>query len=224
MQYLFGADLEVIVEKFNPPLISFPRNPQRARNRTQKRHKVLEDAPQVFNLERQGHLLPPTPRDLGSDIEESDSDDSSNEDVPRGLDRMLDCLLASFWIDILEMSSNQKKATGSCYLVDDLDQDAQKKADIMIYQNRNLAGVFRYIASKREWRNNFDILWPDQEKIRRGKVQNYGNMGYYKAWNEWTRRSMAQAVTDAKEELWTIFRTVYWLPYAQSDRVWDSCL
>jgi hypothetical protein len=230
VRYLFGMDLEVVVEKFNPPLVSLPRNEQRTRNRVQQRHKILEDVPRVFNLERKGHSLPPAPRDLGSDLEESESDldDSSDEDVPKGLDQMLDRLLAYFWIDILEVSPNQKKATGSCYLVDALDQKARKKADIFIYQNRNLAEVFKdclwYVGGKKEWRNNFDILWPDREKIRRGKVQNYGNMKYYKAWNEWTRRSTEEAVSDAKAELWKVFRTVYWLPYAQSDRVWDSRL
>ncbi|PPQ97407.1 hypothetical protein CVT26_006809 [Gymnopilus dilepis] len=220
--YLFGCSLDEASDRIDPPLISRPRDKNRTRNKVIQRHRSLEHIPSVFQLEKKGLSLVQR-RDQGSDLEDS-SDEESEEDIPRTLDKRLDRILACFWIDILKLSPNRKNASDSAYLL--LGPAERSKARQDIFQTRNLALLFEdcfwRVVKKTEWKRNFDLLWPDKGDVLNGNVQNYGKSAYYREWRDFVSAEPQESVDEAKTTLWNIFQDIYWLPQASRERIWDS--
>ena len=219
--YLFGCSLDEVSQRIDPPLVSRPRDKNRTRNKVLQRHRSLEHIPSVFQLERKGLSLVQR-RDQGSDLEDS-SDEEFEEDIPRTLDKRLDRILACFWVDILKLSPNRKRASDSAYLL--LSPAERSKARQEIFQTRNLALLFEdcfwRVVKKTEWKRNFDLLWPDKGDILNGNVQNYGKSAYYREWRDFVSAEPQESVDEAKATLWNIFQDVYWLPQASRERIWD---
>lgn len=223
--YLFKADRYSIQTEIIRSRIALPRNPSRIANRTKQ--KPIAAAPETagrnpFGLMEQGHSLLPPPHDDGSDME-IDSDDEDNE-IIEDMDAELFRLWSQFCQDIISVCPNRKGVGQASYCK--LSEDERKKVNTSTYQDVVLSNNFNDVqwkaVSTAEWRTNFKRLFPDKEKKLAGRVQNYNTVAYYAMWQKLMHRMTDEALLAAHKQLWKIFKSLYWMPAACSDRIWET--
>lgn len=227
-QYFFKVDLEdVETEYFRPRLVQ-GSNPQRVQNkvkRTMAYYNWNEDEENVrdFDLARRGIRLPSTERDGGSDMDEDD------QPVVEAGDGDIDARLTQIWrqflIDITAKSPNKKGAWDTAYCV--LTEAERLQVTEETYKNRRLSSYFRdcqwKVAKAEEWQEIFNKLFPPLNRgVLCGKVQNYGSMKYYGDWAKLKEAVDSASFTCIRDAVKVKFNSLYWMPAAQSDRIWKT--
>lgn len=195
-----------------------------------------------FNLARLGHALEAKPIDAGSDIEDSDDEDFDDgclteleqqrrqlHAIPPG-QRTIDMELTQAWrqflFDLTARSPNQKGAANPSYCK--LSKKERATVSEATYKNYVLSDYFidvRYkLASPKDWEAAFDNLWPKADSKLYGKAQNYRQCQYLKDWKNLVRRSEAKpgTIRAMRKVLRKKFDTLYWVPFAQRERMWST--
>jgi len=207
--------------------ISAPRHPTRIPNRTRRR--VITPPPSSsttrnpFNLPADaGHTIHPPPRDCGSDLE-TDSDDS--DAFSGNINDDLWLLWSQFCVDITAVSPNRKGVRNPPYCK--LDAKERNQVNTATYQNRRLSDYFDDVqwksAPTADWRTNFDRLFPEKgTPAKSGTVQNYGTAAYYGMWLKLMDRVTDETFKAMRKEIWKTFKSLFWMPAACSDRIWET--
>ncbi|KAF6745326.1 hypothetical protein DFP72DRAFT_824616 [Ephemerocybe angulata] len=134
-------------------------------------------------------------------------------------------ILRQFFVDILNVSPNGKRVTSGSSIR--LSDDERNAATIETYQEKNFAKLFnasRYlIGSPEQWRAVFDKLFPPKGVGAPKFSQNYRTTAYFPAWVALGNRTSEETFNLVRDSIWkTVFKKVFWMPFAQSDRIWFS--
>ncbi|KAH6893875.1 hypothetical protein BKA70DRAFT_1439700 [Coprinopsis sp. MPI-PUGE-AT-0042] len=208
---------------------SIPAHP--GRNAT-KRNQALVAPPMPgdmldFNLEAAGHSLGPAPRDDGSDLDpdSNDEDDGGDaQDMSKSLDAVVHRIWIQFLVDTICLIPNRKPADQEPYCV--LPIPKRLTATIEVYQTLNLATVFNDVqylrGSTAEWKRAFNHLFPSMGVKKKGTIQNYGKAPYFALWEKLKGQITEEVCVVAKKALWEMVKTLNWMPFALSDRIWAT--
>lgn len=153
--------------------------------------------------------------------------DQMNEDQDEGgdIDEELTKVWRQFLLDITQKAPNKKSVMDASYCV--LNNQERREVTESTYQNHKLSDYFRdcqwKIASGSEWTLVFDRFFPPKNgRGLAGKVQNYETMQYYSKWAKLKERANDEAAIRMRQGLRRRFDTLYWMPFAQTDRVWRT--
>ena len=210
---------------FTRSTIAVPRNSRRMSNRTKQTAIAAppeNSGPNPFKLATQGHSLHRPPCDEGSDLDINSEDSDNSED--KNIDDEMFVLWSQFCLDITAICPNPKSATVASYCK--LNAEQRKMVNTATYQNTVLSDYFEDVqwksAGKDVWRANFDLLFPKKNAEKLGSHQNYNTVAYYSMWRKLMTEMDAETYRAARKKLWTVFRSVYWLPVAYRNRIWDT--
>jgi hypothetical protein len=177
-----------------------------------------------FNLAAEGYTLRPIPVDTSPDAEQLDEDVPNDHNDYVDIDDALTHVWRQFPLDIVARASNSKAADRPSHI--SLDQDARLHVTADTYTNRNLAAYFRdcqwKISSKKEWQAIFDRLWPRKGAVFAGTKQNYIQSRYFVDWMHLHERADEATIERMRVELKKEFDKFYFIPWAASDRIWNS--
>ena len=155
---------------------------------------------------------------VGSDEEPGNRD--SDDDVDSKLSR----LWRQFLVDLTAKAPNPKNADSPSYCK--LNAEERSKVDDKVYRNKKLSDYWVdcqwKVATEQDWTLNFNRLWPDKNHIIHENAQNYRSATYYLQWTELTSSSDQDTVSAMREEIRGRFDLLYWLPHAQTDRIWHT--
>jgi hypothetical protein len=79
-------------------------------------------------------------------------------------------------------------------------------------------------ASKEEWHRNFDYLFPPKGVKLGGTVQNYNTVSYYPMWQRMMDRMTDDTIKVARRQIWIVFKSLFWMPAANANRIWETKL
>lgn len=228
-KYLFRTSLNEIRHDFFKLSVVLPVDPYRTRNKTKRTPTYYNfdhdynqgPEPPIFNIQTHVTLDPPQ-RDNGSDL---DSEvEFVDEDFEQDVSMALSTLWRQFLVDIAMKSPN--KTGSSSYL--NISDDEKLRARDALYQNRNLGQLFTVCYYKLDqhggWNSIFDHFFPKRGYSRKRRVQNYPSCRYWLSWLEdYLNNSNIPTTTInlMRKHLKKKFNRLYWLPYAQSDRIWS---
>lgn len=92
------------------------------------------------------------------------------------------------------------------------------------YKNRTLSAYFTdcqwKVAGRKDWQLIFDRFFPPRDSIKGGRVQNYGATVYLRTLRKIQARSDNETNRRIREALRRKFDELYWMPFAQTDRIW----
>ncbi|KAF8956187.1 hypothetical protein BDZ97DRAFT_1764028 [Flammula alnicola] len=222
-KYFFGVKLdEIELEFFRATLIA-PAHPSRVQNkarRTPHYYNWGQDSDaNAFDLTQRGYQLTTPPCDEGSDLSE-DENEPENLDI----DKEMTSVWRQFLLDITSKAPNSKRAHDPSHIV--LSQEERTSVNEDTYKNSRLSSYFRdcqwKIATHDEWNMVFRRLWPDPTAQLAGKVQNYTSTVYYPKWQSLLARADAATIRRMRASLKEKFDELYWMPFAQTDRIWGT--
>ncbi|PPQ87150.1 hypothetical protein CVT26_008704, partial [Gymnopilus dilepis] len=233
-KYFFGGDKDIVMQDLVSDEVARPSNPDRVSNK--KKHTPIyfdhaeddaeQDAPPtlLFHLRNQGFQLLPKVSDEGEDVQGDDdftTDDLCKDDI----DEALTEVYHQFILDITSKAPNEHGAGNPSYL--SLDVNARRHVTEKTYMEQNLACYFRdcqwKIASKLEWTEIFDRLWPRKGfTLTANNIQNFRQSRYYCYWRAMLKRSQESTANRMRVELKKKFDDFYFMPWAHSDRIWKS--
>lgn len=225
-KYFFKVDLEdVEAHYFRPPVVQ-AANPLRVQNKVKRTVIYVdweEENTRDFDLARRGIRLPSTERDLGSDVDENEQ--PVVEEGDGDIDARVTQIWRQFLLDITSKSPNKKAAWEPAYCV--LSQAQRLAVNEETYKNRTLSAYFRdcqwKVAERGEWEENFNKLFPGADRgVLYGKVQNYGSAKYYGDWAKLKEAVDADAFTQIRDAVKVKYNRLFWMPAAQSDRIWKT--
>jgi hypothetical protein len=152
-------------------------------------------------------------------------EDQGEEDEGSDIDEELTKVWRQFLLDITQKAPNKKSAAEPSYCV--LSDDQRMEVDERTYQNRKLSEYFLdcqwKVASSSEWDLVFDRLFPPKNGRRlAGKVQNYETTQYYPNWAKLKDRADDETASRMRQALKKKFDSLYWMPFAQTDRIWRT--
>lgn len=234
-RYFFGVNSDEIELEFFASRLVAPPNPARVPNkapRTARYHNWNRgegEEERDFSLADQGYRLNPTPRDGGSDID--DNEDRDNDDEAEGeedeaafnerIDKLLTRVWRQFLLDITLKSPNMRRAVNPSYCI--LDPGERTLVTEETYKNRRLSDYFLdcqwKFAESGDWDLTFDRLWPLGDSLQ-NKSQNYTATTYYPEWAALKARADSDTIQHMRRALKKKFDKLYWMPFAQSDRIW----
>jgi hypothetical protein len=228
-RYFFKVDFEDVETEYFRKGVVQGANPQRVPNKGKRTVTYVnwneEDNTRDFELARRGIRLPSAERDIGSDIDEDDRPivEAGDGDV----DARLTQIWRQFLLDITSKSPNIKGACEPAYCV--LSQADRLTVTEETYKNRTLSSYFRdcqwKVAERGEWEENFNKLFPGLDRgVLYGKVQNYGSAKYYGDWAKLKEAVDPASFTRIRDAVKVKFNQLYWMPAAQSDRIWKTKL
>jgi hypothetical protein len=228
-RFFFGKDRGEINEQFLSPLVVNTANPARMPNkvkRTAKRQKLDDSEAILFDLASKGYNIPDPVVDEGSDQEMGSDTEPRNQgpqaDVDDNIDSKLSKLWRQFLVDLTVKSPNPRNANAPSYCK--LTPEQRLTVDDTVYKNKKLSDYWFdcqwKIATEQNWTLNFNRLWPDKGKVHFGFVQNFPSATYYVHWTRLTSESEQGTVTAMRKELRVMFDLFFWMPDAQSDRIW----
>lgn len=179
--------------------------------------------PTLFDLQSQGHMLPPPAQDNGSDIEVRSSPEPDGE--PATIDTFLTQLWNQFIIDVIFKAPNPQGNTNPSYLKLTAAQRRDGKDDI--FKNLTLSDLFTDVAyrngSKDDWKRAFKWLFPQPGFKTTNAIQNYPSCPYYKTWTTFIENSHdSDVVMASRQEIWKRVKTLSWIPDAQQDKMWPT--
>lgn len=222
-RHFFGIELDEIETEFFRGALVAPTHPNRVRNKTRRTtryHNWGQDADvNVFQLSRRGYRLASPSRDDGSDLSERE-----DEPGPVDIDAELRAVWRQFLLDITSKAPNTKRANKPSHIV--LTDEQRTTVNEATYKNRRLSAYFRdcqwRFASEEEWDRVFGQLWPKPRSQLAGKVQNYPSTLYFPQWRALMEKADATTIKAMRTSLKKKFDQLYWMPYAQRDRIWDT--
>jgi hypothetical protein len=229
--YLFGMERNAINAKLLSPSMVQNANSGRIPNRvkvTAHRQKLDDaDEPMLFDLARKGYKLPDPVVDEGSDQEmgsDNEPGDQNSDDGDGDVDSKLSKLWRQFLVDLTAKAPNPKSANSPSYCK--LTAEERLIVDDEVHKNIKLSDYWVdcqwKVATESEWTLIFDRLWPNKDRILTGAVQNYKSATYYLQWTTLTSDSDIQTVSAMREEIRKRFNSLFWLPHAQTDRIWHT--
>jgi hypothetical protein len=179
--------------------------------------------PTLFDLQSQGHTLPPPIQDNGSDIEDRSSTHSDNE--PSTIDTFLTQLWRQFIIDVIFKAPNPRGNTNPSYFKLSAAQRREGKDDIL--KNLTLSDLFTNVAyrkgTKQDWKRAFKWLFPQPGFKTTNAIQNYPSCPYFQKWMNFIENpDDMEVVTASRLEIWKKFKTLCWIPDAQQDKMWPT--
>jgi hypothetical protein len=175
-----------------------------------------------FNLSRRGYRLPSPAHDAGSDASQ-DSHDS--EDENGDIDIQLTKVWRQFLLDVTSKSPNKRHAYEGSYCI--LTKDQRLGVNEATYKNQRLSDYFVdcqwKVPEETEWDLVFNRLFPPKNgKPLAGKVQNYETTTYYPEWAKLKERADENTFNRMRRALRMKFDCLYWMPFAQTDRIWGT--
>ena len=181
-----------------------------------------EPEPTLFDLQSQGHILPPPAQDVGSDMEDRSS---SSDEEPESIDAFLSQLWRQFVIDLTGKAPNPRGITKPSYLKLSADRRREGKDDI--YKNLTLSDLFTDVAYKKasteEWQRAFKWLFPEPGYKTTNGIQNYPSSPYFKEWLSFIDNpDKSDLVAASRQEIWKRLKTWSWIPDAQQDKMWPT--
>jgi hypothetical protein len=214
-----------------------PGNPRRTNNRRPNNLTVQDvrvGAPvprERFDLVARGVMLQPIfqdePEPRGADLDpESDDEDDDREDH-RSIDQIVEDMWTSMPYEVMAQSANERSATAPSYTL--LSNAQILQTTTALFNRTDLRGVwdaayFRVVTEK-EWQAICWRLFPDKFFVPTADpFMHYPNMRY---WNDWKKVRTRLSLGDVKivrKELLKRFKTLLWVPRAESDRVWRTSL
>jgi hypothetical protein len=179
--------------------------------------------PTLFDLQRQGHKLPPPVLDNGSDIEDRSSPPPDEE--PATIDTFLTGLWRQFIIDVIFKAPNPRGNINPSYLKLSADQRREAKDDI--FKNLTLSDLFTDVAyrngSTQDWTRAFKWLFPEPGFKTTSAIQNYPSCPYFKKWMNFIENpDDLEVVTASRQQIWKKIKTLRWIPDAQQDKMWST--
>ena len=227
-RYFFGVAREEISNQLLRSSIIKKVNPRRIPNkvkRTALRLKGGEDQdPKLFDLTSKGYRLPDPVVDEGSDQGMDSNDNPGNHDSDDDLDSKLSTLWRQFLVDLTAKAPNPKGGGSPSYCK--LNEEERLKVDDEVHRNRKLSDYWVdcqwKIATQQEWTLNFNRLLPDKGDTLYGNAQNYKSATYYLEWKALMSNSNALTVFAMREQIRRRFNSLFWLPHAQTDRIWHT--
>lgn len=224
-KHLFHASQEIIEHKYFPIGLVASNDTPVSRIVTNKTaltpvyvNFTEEELPVIFHLAAEGHELPPPPVDNGSDQEEVLDSAQSN------IDTMLSQLWRQFLIDLAIKSPNPTDANVPSYCLTAADERLLVGEEY--YQNRKLSNVWTAcsykIGTASEFETVFRNLFPPS-KHQLGKSQNYKQCLYFRDYKKFVATTAnADTVAAVRAELKKRFEKLFWIPHAQTDRIWAT--
>jgi hypothetical protein len=230
----FGAALNLRLHKERP------RNLYRVNNRTYITDDInyaveannVERREVGFRLEQEGVRLQPQPRARGRDVEEYNAangggelDDIGNDGV-LGINEKLEDIWRQFPVDLLLNGPNTKSKSEPSHIL--MTEDERRRSTIDDFKTLDLRNKFHVAFVKHvgpdEWNNAlFKRFFPGKDKIHyKGDSQNYALCRYYTKWMNLIAKLTSSDVARVHKALQDEFKTLLWLPYAQSDRIWKT--
>jgi hypothetical protein len=107
-----------------------------------------------------------------------------------------------------------------------LDEAQRLEAKIDRFQNKVLSATFRKVnlrmGPREEWTLVFNRLFPPPKWQLPAKHQHYKHMRYYIDWVELMNTIRPGDVIKVRQAIKEEFDQLAWVPYAQSDRVWNN--
>ena len=223
-RHFFGKAREEINEQFFIPSVVRTANQARIRNKVKRTaHRQNSEEAILFDLTSKGYKLPDASVDEGSDQEMADPR-NQGADADDNVDSKLSKLWRQFLVDLTAKSPNPKNANSPSYCK--LTPEQRLTVDNNVHQNKKLSDYWVdcqwKVATQSEWTLIFNRLWPDKGNVLFGSVQNYPSTTYYIDWTRLTSESDYQTVTAMREEIREMFDSLFWLPHAQTDRIWHT--
>jgi hypothetical protein len=220
-RFFFGCTLEEIGTEFFRAGLTQPAHPSRVPNKAKRtpawhNHGQASDVA-LFDLSERGIHLQTPPRDGGSDI-------SEDETEPEGdIDAKLTRIWHQFLLDLTMSAPNPKRATEPSYCK--LSTHDRKIVTEATYRNKKLSTYFTdvqwKIGSEKEWNTVFDRFFTPKDSKHAAKVvQNYTSSTYLPLWEALKSSSNNKTTEEMRSELKKRFNRLYWVPFAQSDRIW----
>ncbi|TFK60184.1 hypothetical protein BDN72DRAFT_905193 [Pluteus cervinus] len=238
-KFFFDASSSKITEQLAVTRAIVPSNPLRINNRTRQTQQ-LHNPPQVATMFKLGGSvrLNPPQQDKGLDVDEPEFDANNPAHVARKAAKLIvltsldaDLVCETLWFqflhDIMEKAPNHQLGTAPSFCK--LDLDERLNATDATFRNQTLSDIFYTCRWKVvddhtdvNWMRVFDHLWLDLGKVKVGKTQNYRSMWYFKWWELLKDRTSATGLSRMRTALRSQFDKLYWIPYAQADRVWNT--
>lgn len=224
--YIFGKPKDEIKDHLLNLSMVNPVNPRRIPNRvkhTARRPNLdNEGEAMLFDLTSKGYKLPEPVVDEGSDQgTETGNQDFREDDT---VDSVISDLWRQFFVDLTATAPNPKNASSPSYCK--LNAHERSLVDEQAHKNRRLSDHWVdcqwKIATDSEWTLTFDRLWPKTEHVLYGKAQNYKNSTYYTRWRTLMSDSDDATASAIRGEIRKKFDLLFWLPHAQTDRIWHT--
>jgi hypothetical protein len=226
-KFFFGMELEEVETEFFRKGLSRPPNPNRVPNKAKRTLKYIppDDEDRIdFNVSRRGVELMEVPLDHGSDLENNShgGDDLGINDDATDIDTALTHLWRQFLLDLTAKAPNQKGAANPSYCK--LSVEERHLVTDATYQNQVLSDYFLdcqwKIPSQKEWTMVFNRLWP--AKLDHITAQNYKQTTYFPSWIKRLDDLDERDIPTVRQALRERFDKLYWVPFAQSDRIWGT--
>jgi hypothetical protein len=226
-RHLFGKARDEINEEFFNPSVVRTANPARIPNKVKRTaNRQNSEEPILFDLTSKGYKLPDAVVDEGSDQEVGSNGEPSNQgpDDDDSVDTKLSKLWRQFLVDLTAKAPNPKNANSPSYCK--LTPEQRLTVDDNVHKNKKLSDYWVdcqwKVATQSEWTLIFNRLWPDKGNVLFGSVQNYPSTAYYIDWTKLTSESDHQTVSAMREDIREMFDSLFWLPHAQTDRIWHT--
>jgi len=240
LKFTFKLSREALEFKFlQSHLVTIP-NPRRTSNRKRITTTYVpppvnddDDPVPLFALARDGLEIHGAPVDDGSDMETDYLNDAGGSDpdddvpLPDDIDDAAHDVWQQFLFDMTALSPNPKEKELDPYCI--LSPTERLQVNERTYQSNIFSAYFTdcayRVATTKSWRLGFDRLWPGLSAKKKAKLaQNYRHAKYYHQWGVLLRRNKDN--TDTIEAMRVAFKkrfdTLYWVPHAQSDRMWAT--
>jgi hypothetical protein len=180
--------------------------------------------PTLFDLQSQGHTLPPPTQDDGSDIDDRETPPPAADEHPT-INTFLSQLWRQFIIDLTGKAPNPQGITNPSYLKLTTTERREGKEDI--YKNLTLLDVFTNVtyknASTTDWQRAFKWLFPEPGYQTMNAIQNYPSSPYFMTWMTFIEDpNNSTLITPSRLEIWKRVRKWSWIPDAQQDKMWPT--
>lgn len=227
--YIFGMPRAEIKDSFLKLSTIRNANPARISNRVSTAPRQnLDNAeePMLFDLTRKGYKLPEPVVDEGSDQDDGSDNELANHDFHEDdtVDSVISDIWRQFFVDLTATAPNPKDAGSPSYCK--LNPHERSLVDEHAHKNNKLSDHWLdcqwKIATESEWALGFGRLWPKKGFVLYGRAQNYKHSTYYARWTTLTSNSDDKTICAIRGEIRKKFDSLFWVPHAQSDRIWHT--
>lgn len=162
-----------------------------------------------------------TGRDVGPEGAD-DEDDLDFLGAGTDLDAYVDRMWAQFAFDLIQLSPNIKDRTLNSYVT--LSPEQRREVTAKLFQQFKLPFVSALYRSvdRKGWSLHFDSLFPPMAKETTAAFQAIAKSRYFLHWQKLRSQLSPEHFARLRGKLEPVFNQLWWLPYTQSDRVWDT--
>ena len=210
-----------------------PTNSLRTQNKSQRTKMYINEGQNPptndFNLEARG-IRCASPVYYEDESGANDGDDHVNprtvnvSDPSDPIDVKLTKIWRQFLLDVTSKAPNFRDGARPSYCK--LSLAERMVVNQKTYQNSMLSDYFLdcqwKVVENKDWQLIFDRLFPKIGKDLIGKVQNYMSTRYYPAWIALRDAETPEVFNACRKEIKKSFDQLFWMPFAQTDRIWHS--